>query len=81
MNQKEQPFRRTSKPRGRLPAMRGAARRTHYDARHNNHSSPALAYRFASKIVYVNAILQGKAVEDYVTMKLLSYVLFYKITC
>ena len=67
MNKKEQPFRRTSKPRSRFPAMHGAARRTYYDARHNDHSSPALAYRFAGKSVYVNAVLQDKAVEDYVT--------------
>ena len=67
MNQKEQPFRKTSKPRGRFPITNGAARRTHYDAHYNDHSSPTLAYRFAGKSVYVNMIIQGKAVEDYVT--------------
>ena len=69
---KKQPFRRTSKPRGRFPATHGAALMTYYDARHNDHSSPALACRFAGKSVYVNVILQGKAVEDYVTMLILS---------
>ena len=68
MNKKAQPFRRTSKPRGRFPATHGAARRTYYNARHNDRSSLALIYRFADKSVYVNVIFQGKAVEDYVIL-------------
>ena len=69
MNQKDQHFRRTNKPRVRFPVTHGAARRTYYAARHNDHSSPALTYRCAGKSVYINVILQGKAVEDYVISK------------
>ena len=47
MNKKEQPFRKTGKPRGIVPATHGASHRAPYDAHYNNHSSPEPAYRFA----------------------------------
>ena len=67
MNQKEQYFQKSQKSQNRFSSIRGATCRYHRDSLTNNHYSPVPAYRFAGKSIYINVIMQGTAVEDYVS--------------